>query len=88
MKIIIDGKVIIDRKTLFQQLKTQVNSQEFYGDNLDALWDVLSYMDKELHITIMNQNDLEENLGEYAKSLLKVFYDLKNINGNVSINME
>lgn len=85
MEIILDGKYIIDKPTLFSTLKKQINLSEFYGDNLDALWDVLSSLQEDISIQIINQEILFHNLGEYAGMLLELFHDLKDVNDNVII---
>lgn len=87
MEIIIDGNKITDKETLFQDLKSQIKSSEFYGRNLDALWDVLLSVDEELSITVINYSALEKNLGEYAKSLVEVFRDLTALKRNVVLSL-
>ncbi len=88
MELLLDGKIIVDKQILFIELKKQVNSPEFYGDNLDALWDVLSYSDEHIKITIINHEDLITNLGKYQESLIELFEDLKDVNDNVSIDIK
>ncbi|MDD4000229.1 MAG: GNAT family N-acetyltransferase [Bacilli bacterium] len=87
MEIILNGKQINDKETLFSSLKSQINSSDFYGNNLDALWDVLSSFDAEMKISIINYDDLKNNLGSYAEELFELFEDLKAINDKVIINI-
>jgi ribonuclease inhibitor len=42
MKIELDGKKIRSERDFHQQLALALGVQEFYGFNLDALWDLLS----------------------------------------------
>ncbi|MCK9471372.1 MAG: barstar family protein [Bacilli bacterium] len=77
MEIIIDGNLITNKQELFSNLKLQINSDEFYGNNLDALWDVLSSINEELIVEIKNLITLKLNLGEYTDSLVQLFMDLK-----------
>lgn len=85
MEIVLDGKEIVNRKRLFKQLKLQINSEEFVGNNLDAIWDVLYYANKEVNITIVNHKDFNYNLGNYAKMLLDLFEDLRKSNNKITI---
>ena len=86
MELILDGHLIKDKESLFKTLKSQINSEEFYGNNLDALWDVLSSYQGEIRITVRNVDKLRNNLGEYTDSLLQLFRDLKEINNKTIIN--
>ncbi|MDD2681906.1 MAG: barstar family protein [Bacilli bacterium] len=88
MDILLDGKKIINKKTLYLTLKDQINCDEFYGNNLDALWEVLSSVEEEIKIIINNQQDLINNLGEYADLLLELFHDLKDVNELVFIEVK
>lgn len=80
MEIILNGKDIKDQKDLFITLKKQINNPLFVGNNLDALWDVLSTTKEEIITYLYNIDELTLNLGDYAKSLLKLFKDLKEYN--------
>ena len=85
MELILDGHLIKDKESLFVTLKSQINSEEFYGNNLDALWDVLSSYIGEIRIIYRNIDALKQNLGSYADALLQLFLDLKEVNNKVII---
>jgi len=85
MEILLDGNIIKSKEELFITLKNQINSDIFYGNNLDSLWDVLSGNTKNVIITIKNKMELDNNLKEYSKKLLNLFDDLKVNNKNVTI---
>ena len=51
---------------------------EYYGANLDALWDCLTDKNlNDLHIDLKNYDDMEKLDREYAGKLLSVFQDFK-----------
>lgn len=79
--IVLDGKNFTDKETFHNLMVKEFNLPGYYGRNLDALWDLLSE-ESGLNILIMNANKIEENLGDYGKSILRVFDDLSNIEGN------
>jgi len=87
MEILLDGNKIIDKNSLFISLKEQINSEEFHGNNLDALWDVLSCNNNNLVVTITNKDKLEANLGEYLTILLDLFNELISPDREVTINL-
>ncbi len=88
MEILLDGNTIANKEILFITLKNQIKSDEFFGNNLDALWEVLSYGTENLLVTILNMKELETNLGDYLNKLLNLFKELNDTNINVTINIE
>lgn len=73
-KVVLDGKKITDREALHKILKKELRFPEYYGENLDALWDCLT-TDVELPLTIEWENFefSAEFLGEYLQSTLEIF---------------
>lgn len=80
MEIILNGKEIKTQEDLFSSLKKQINNPLFTGNNLDALWDVLSTTEEEIIISLYSVDELTLNLGNYAKSLFKLLNDLTEYN--------
>ena len=79
MEIRLDGKQIKNKELLFIHLKNEIKSLEFIGNNLDALWDVLSSYNSKISVKIINVESLINNLGDYGKSLISLFKELDNI---------
>lgn len=82
MDIIIDGNKIISRESLFNNLKEEINNREFIGNNLDALWDILTTINVS-SIKIINNNNLKKSLGDYYYNLLNLINDLIKHNNNI-----
>lgn len=80
MEIILDGNVILNKEMLFNIFRDHFS--DLYGNNLDALWDILSYYNERLNIRIVNYDKLKNNLNEYLDKLIQLFIDLKNENKN------
>lgn len=76
-RILINGKKIQNRDQLHIYLKTQFNLPDYYGNNLDGLWDCLSHNQTIKKITLINSNHLNYILGEYGRLLINVFIDLQ-----------
>ncbi|MGB4590250.1 MAG: barstar family protein [Clostridiaceae bacterium] len=87
-KVILNGKRMITKEKTHAYLKRKFEFPDYYGKNLDALWDLLSVWDKELEIVIINQEDLIENLDDYGNSLLKLFSELDDENRNITVRFE
>lgn len=77
-RILLNGKKIQNREQLHLYLKTQFNLPDYYGNNLDALWDCLSHNKSIKKITLINSIYLHNILGEYGQLLMNVFIDLQN----------
>lgn len=87
-KITLDGAEMLTRKIAHQYLKEQFGFPEYYGENLDALWDMLSIVSKPMVIRLENNNMLQENLGAYGQAIIAVFMDLASENKNIVFHTE
>lgn len=71
-EIILDCAEITDKKQLHALIAEKLNFPDWYGGNLDALYDCLTGVYDEINIVLKNFARLEENLGSYALSVRKV----------------
>jgi len=71
-KAILDGNVIKDRADLHDALKSSLGLPEWYGRNLDALYDCLTDISEDTTIVIKDADALKKSLGAYAEGLLSV----------------
>lgn len=78
----LDGKNFKSRKGIYDYMEGVFEFPEYFGKNLDALWDLLSF-EKDLRIEIENAREIPRNLGDYGLNILDVFGDLDDIEGNV-----
>lgn len=77
MRIILDGNEMKTREITHEYIKEKLSLPEYYGGNLDALWDILTSWDRETQIELINKEKLLDNLKEYGKSLIEVFQDVE-----------
>jgi len=71
MMITLDGLQMTDRIAAHDHLAAQLKLPEYYGRNLDALYDLLMEISEETHITLEHQ----ENLNEYAMRIVQTISD-------------
>lgn len=83
-KYIIDCKEFKDVESFHKAMKRCLKLPEYYGENLDALWDVLTERN-ELNIKIVNKKYLLSNLGEYGEKIIQLFEDLREESENYTI---
>lgn len=77
--IIIDGKHMTTVADTHRYLERTLRLPPYYGHNLDALYDCLGDLSKNVYIILINGDLLDANLGEYAAKLRKVFTDAANV---------
>ena len=74
--IILDGGKVDNKDQLHAVLKEALQLPDYYGNNLDALWDCLTgWVEMPLMIRWLHFQESEEKLGEYSQLLLQLFRD-------------
>ena len=80
---ILDGENILNREMLHDTLTAALDFPDWYGRNLDALYDCLTDLAEETEIRIRNENALTEHLGNYAGAIKKVICTAVEENQNI-----
>ena len=75
MKYILDGKKMVSREETHQYLKETFGFPDYYGKNLDALYDCLTEQ-KDLEIEVQHKEEMLAALGKYGEKLLQVMEDV------------
>lgn len=83
MKIILDGNEMKTKEIAHDYLKKKLSLPEYYGENLDALWDILSTCDHEIEIELMNKDRLIDNLKKYGEDLIELLQDVEIENSKI-----
>lgn len=87
-EIILDCAEITDKKQLHELIAEGLQFPDWYGGNLDALYDCLTGVYDETHIILKNFAKLEENLGSYALSVRKVLLKADEDNDYLHVSIE
>lgn len=82
-KVEIDGSIIKNNRILHMYLRYAFNLPSYYGENLDALYDILSSTDKSYLIELNNKASLINNLGDYGIALIETIEDCASDNDNI-----
>lgn len=72
ISIVLDGAEITDKEQLHKIFRDALNLEEFYGCNMDALYDVLSTYSEKIEIMLLNVDILQENIPFYAERLISM----------------
>lgn len=70
---IIDGNEIETRDMLHDILSKALDFPEWYGRNLDALYDCLTDLSEDVRLVIVHRDKLRAHLGPYGDRLFRVF---------------
>ncbi len=73
--VILNGKKIPDRAALHAALAEELSFPQYYGRNLDALYDLLTEGSEQVRIVLLGKEAFEENLGVYFTRFLRVLED-------------
>ncbi|MBN3527187.1 barstar family protein [Paenibacillus apiarius] len=72
--IILDGQHYATRDQLHDELKEKLALPDYYGRNLDALWDCLTgWVELPLTIQWTHFEQSERHLGDYSHQLVELF---------------
>ena len=82
-KIEIDFENITTKEEFYELFKSKIELPEYFGDNLDALWDVITaYLELPLKVRFLNFNDKKL---DFFVSLKELFNDAeRELNGRLS----
>lgn len=73
MEVLLDGRLMVSRDTVHDQLAEKLSFPSYYGRNLDALYDVLSTYPEDIKVTLVNGDIMCEALGKYAAAMIGTF---------------
>lgn len=85
MNVILDGALILDREMLHDTLSAALHLPEWYGRNLDALYDCLNDVQEETVVILRDPAALEEHLGGYGRRLLNLLEEVYRVNPHVQL---
>lgn len=68
MKVVLDAKEMLEKEAAHAYLQEKLNFPEYYGGNLDALYDCLTELN-DIEIVIINKNAGGEYFGRICKVL-------------------
>lgn len=85
MELQLNGKELTDQQLLHETIAHQLQLPDYYGENLDALWDILSSWNEPLAIIIEKPTRFVEQLGGYGESVLQLLQDAEEENSMISV---
>ena len=83
--IVLNGLDIISMSDIHNIFSEELDFPEYYGRNLDALYDCLSEVTEEVEIVIEEREELSENLGISFDRLCNLLVDISEEYDNISV---
>lgn len=77
-ELILNGNEIVSEESFHKAIGKFFEIEGFYGENLDALWDVLS-TSRCISIIWIKHKNSEKNLGDYFYSIIDIFNDVSQL---------
>lgn len=74
-RYMLDGRTVSSRESLHRSLAALLHFPEWYGGNLDALYDCLTDLEEDTCLYISDFSALEQVLGAYALDFVQVLAD-------------
>lgn len=78
--VVVDGGLMSSREAAHDLLAARLGLPEYYGRNLDALYDALTERAEPTRLVLLHREELAERLGEYAGALLETLEDADRAN--------
>ena len=88
INIRLNGAKMADKATAHAYLKRKLALPDYYGENLDALWDCLSTKRSRKKITIYKPETIMDNLGAYGEALIQLFREVAKDNEFIKVFIE
>ena len=78
--VVVDGGLMTSREAAHDLLASRLGLPEYYGRNLDALYDALTERGEPTRLVLLHREELAGRLGEYAGALLETLEDADRAN--------
>ena len=85
MEVILNCALLREKESAHEYLKRQFAFPDWYGKNLDALYDELTEYRKPLTVKLVGREQMEAFLGRYGEMLIDTFLDAAKENGYLDV---
>ena len=77
--VLLDGNRIKTAEDLHRTFREALGFPEWYGNNLDALYDMLTETQEEVGVILVNNTQLADALGERWTALLRLLVNVRRL---------
>ena len=83
--ILLDGQKMLNRRTAHDHLAERLELPEYYGRNLDALYDLLTEREGPTRLVVQHRETILSWLGEYGAALCQTLEDADRANPGLEV---
>ena len=83
MTVYLNGNEMVSREAAHDHLANELDLPDYYGRNLDALYDLLMEVSAETQITLVDPAAVVNFLGKYGQTLLSTIQEAAENNPNL-----
>lgn len=87
MEVVLDGRLMGSREETHDLLAEKLGLPEYYGRNLDALYDLLAEYREKVDITLLHADVMLVSMGNYGNALIKTLVDASRAFPNVDFSV-
>lgn len=84
-EFIINGEAMTSKKAMYTHLNRVFSFPNYFGNNLDALWDLLTEENEPTVIYFKHIAKLIEHMDGYGEKLIQVFQNLEQTTDNYTV---
>lgn len=87
-EILLNGDKMLNKASTHAYLKQELALPDYYGENLDALWDCLTTDFSPKKIVIYKPDAIIKHLGDYGEAIINLFKQAAEENENIKVYIE
>lgn len=87
-EFIIDLEGAGSEEEIQERIEEALPLPDYYGENLDALYDVLTEMGDGWHIIVLNTDDVDDEVRQYVEDMMGVFEDASAVVNDMTVEIE
>lgn len=84
-RIILDGEQMLSRREAHDHLTERLQFPDYYGRNLDGLYDLLSERTEPAQLVVLRREMILSQLGEYGEALCRTLEDAARANPRLEV---
>lgn len=88
MEFIIDLEGAGSEEEVQERIMESLPLPDYYGENLDALYDVLTEYGDGWHIIVRNTDDVDDDVRQYVDDMMGVFEDASAVVNDMTVEVE